>query len=1300
MKARTKVLLILALVVPAAVTGAIFYLRSVHFQERVRAAVVARIEQATGLRTGMDRFTLDLFRGRFSMKKLTLRSREDSGNRLDVVVDEISGSLRLAALWRPRIELNELNLQRPHLTIAPEPGGSAWSLQPIVRNALDFAARKVTITDGWVDLNYRHIPLNMVMDALNCDIRYRPNPVSYEVQLEYKNSPLDWAERRFVYDLRTKFRLLPSGLEIESFEFREDKSHFTGNGRINDWTAPTLQVAINGTLAHGLLILLAPGLEESRGDVGINGDLRLDDSGYRLWGRLRVDVLGYRQTAARAVTGLFEIKADVLSLREVNGRMGGGSFRIDGDIQLRGENVPPHRLNISAKNVALRDTSGILDLGSLALENIADGELALDWRNGEPLSVAGAVNLHAIADTGAGSELRTALQGNTEFTYRAKTWYVKKSDLVSPDSHIEILGEDAEHFRVRVDTDRPAEVFRLVRGFSTTVEDWMRSTDDWQQIGGRFQLSGEVVWRQPDAMAYDGQITVADGRFRGYSLDNMSAAASWSGSLVKLHSLKAHRGTQSVEGNLNLDLPHGEVGPAVSFEGNIRRISLESLGDMGVNLKAPVTGSLNGQGKVSYAGGTFHGNAQFQIDQGSYQLQPFDLLRASVEVDGSELHIVDGQITRASASIGAHGEVNLDTQAMNLSVRLNELPLLDIPQVKASGLGIDGRITAAGEIRGTLDSPEYHGSVDLYGLRYAGWDLGQGKATIDLRKQTLTAQFDVLSDLGGFRGEIHLRTEADYPGQLTVEFRDWNVRKMIANNAPALLNDFSTALHGNLTVDGSFGELSKLKYRGDMDGARFKIHGYELRNEGGIRFTGDSQKLVVEEAHLVGEGTSLSLEKNGMFPFDAEAPMNLHLSGKLNLQFLNRLADKVGVSGSAAVDVNITGSQHAPEVLGRAVLEGARIEHQDLPYPLSALKGSIIFSRNSIQFENLEGVIGSGTIQITGAVEHQISELRGMNLQASLHKVRLRIPTDFVSTIDAELNLRGGPDTQVLTGDITVLRSEYLRDFSVLEQLLGRPSPSGPQATQPLLAGVRLNVSIHSQDGLYIDNELARVQAGLSLTLGGTYAFPSLTGRVEATEGSLFFRGNRFDILRGSADFIDRNRINPVFDIRAEADVRSYQMRLDITGDLDHLRVNLTSDPPLSTVDILSMLATGKNDQTVTAGTQSARYEQQMTGLSAASILSEGITGVIGKRVQSIFGLESFRVDPFLAGAENDPTARVTVSERLSKDLAITFSRNLTTNKEQIVILEYDVNKTLSIIATRDEDGSYGVDFRFRKWFR
>jgi translocation and assembly module TamB len=104
-----------------------------------------------------------------------------------------------------------------------------------------------------------------------------------------------------------------------------------------------------------------------------------------------------------------------------------------------------------------------------------------------------------------------------------------------------------------------------------------------------------------------------------------------------------------------------------------------------------------------------------------------------------------------------------------------------------------------------------------------------------------------------------------------------------------------------------------------------------------------------------------------------------------------------------------------------------------------------------------------------------------------------------------------------------------------------------------------------------------------------------------------------------------------------------------------------------------------------------------MAGISAASVLSENLTGVLGKRVQRILGLESFRVDPFLAGAENDPTARITISERISKDLVVTYSRNLTTSREQIVVIEYDIRRDLSMVATRDENGKFGLDFRFRK---
>jgi translocation and assembly module TamB len=1279
--------------------AAITYLRSARFQERARQTLIARIEQATGLDADIGRFSLDILRGRFLLNRFELRSRKGTGNRFSLTVDEISGSIKLAALWRPKIDLGELNLIRPRMTIMREPNAASSNLQPIIRRSLDVAARRAAIRDGLVDLNYRHIPLNLVMDSLDCSIRFQSNPERYVVDVAYKNSPLDWAGRKFVYDLNANVQLLHTGLTIHSFELREDKSRLSGSGTVDNWGAPVLRVRATGTLASEDLTLLTPDLKDARGNVSFISDIQWDAHGYHLTGQFTAEEGRYRQTTARQITGSYEIKDDVLRLRAVSGRMGGGRFEIDGDLQLKAASPAPHHIKISAKNIVLRDASGILDLRALALENSVDAEATIGWRHGlEDLVAEGTVDLHGLTGPAPESAMRTALAGTADFAYRKGVWYVKRASLASANTRIEELGLNPERWHVQLDTDRAGEVFSIARSFSSSLEDLIKDNPDLTGISGRYHLDGDVLLRPPEAMAYEGQVMVTDGRWRNCSIDGLGASASWDGSRLRLRSMKLRKGVQSAEGDFTMDLPQGGSGASFYYDGTLSRISLASLGDLGIDFKTQVAGALSGQGKVSYERGMLQGGGQFQIEKGSYNGEPFDLMRAGLEIKGRELHVTEGRINRGSAAVSARGQVNLETREMNLSARLEELPLLSIPEVKASGVAVDGRVSASGEIHGTPDRPEFKGNVDLEDLFYAGWNLGKGKATVDLRDKILSVKFDVQSDLGGFQGEAHLSTDAGYPGHATVEFRDWNVKKIIASSAPALFSDFSTALHGSLAIEGSFAELSGLKYRGEMDGARFKIHGYEFRNDGMMRFSGDHQKLVVEDARLIGQGSSLTLEKNGVFPLEAGGALNLHLVGRLNLGFLDHLAARVGVSGAAAIDVNITGSQRAPEVLGRAALEDARINYEDLPYPLSALRGNIIFSRNSIKLEDVTGSIASGTIQLGGTVEHQDAQLRAINLQASLRKARLRYPKDFVSTIDADLNLRGAPDAQVLTGDVSVVRADYLHDFAVLQQFLGHPSgPSGPQVTDPLLAGVRMSVSVHSRDGLYIDNELIRVQAGMSLTLRGTLAYPSLTGRVDALEGSIFFRGNRFDILNASADFVDRNRINPVLDVRAEADVQSYRLRLDVGGDLDHLRINVTSDPPLSTVDILSLLTTGYSTDTATTRTETQRRQSEMTGLSAASILSESLTGAIGRRVESIFGLQSFRVDPFLAGVENDPTARVTISERLSKDLTVTFSRNLSTNKEQIVVLEYNVNKNLSIVATRDEDGTYGVDFRFRR---
>src|SRR5947208_15276922 len=98
---------------------------------------------------------------------------------------------------------------------------------------------------------------------------------------------------------------------------------------------------------------------------------------------------------------------------------------------------------------------------------------------------------------------------------------------------------------------------------------------------------------------------------------------------------------------------------------------------------------------------------------------------------------------------------------------------------------------------------------------------------------------------------LRVSTEPGYYGKAHLELKDWNTRKVIAGGIPPYLKELSTALEGTLDAEGRFSEPSKVTFKGEMDGARFKINEYELHNSGKIRFVVSEQKVRVEEFKLV-----------------------------------------------------------------------------------------------------------------------------------------------------------------------------------------------------------------------------------------------------------------------------------------------------------------------------------------------------------------------------------------------------------------------------------------------------------------
>jgi translocation and assembly module TamB len=300
------------------------------------------------------------------------------------------------------------------------------------------------------------------------------------------------------------------------------------------------------------------------------------------------------------------------------------------------------------------------------------------------------------------------------------------------------------------------------------------------------------------------------------------------------------------------------------------------------------------------------------------------------------------------------------------------------------------------------------------------------------------------------------------------------------------------------------------------------------------------------------------------------------------------------------------------------------------------------------------------------------------------------------TVVNAGLRLRGSLDSPLLEGNVEIeslaLRSNF-EDFLALmsDEKLRTPSSSP-------FGGLRLSVHVEGGKNITIQNQLADVEARVDLDWKGTVDEPSITGHIEASGGTLSFQGNKYTVTRGNIDFVDPLRVQPVLDIEAESQVRDYRVILSITGRGDNPKLSIRSDPPLPELEIVSLIAGGRTREELAAQrnpASSVPSSERLFQSGATSILFDLLRQRVGNRL-GLLGTGRVRIDPFLVGTEATPGTRITLSEQVTKDLTVTYSQDLSSNRQQVILIEYFVSRNSSILASRDELGYFGLDLRHR----
>jgi translocation and assembly module TamB len=381
-------------------------------------------------------------------------------------------------------------------------------------------------------------------------------------------------------------------------------------------------------------------------------------------------------------------------------------------------------------------------------------------------------------------------------------------------------------------------------------------------------------------------------------------------------------------------------------------------------------------------------------------------------------------------------------------------------------------------------------------------------------------------------------------------------------------------------------------------------------------------------------------------------------------------------------------------------LENASARVADFPTGLNAVKGELVFDDTRLLFSDVTAEAGGGTLHLSGSIYYVERPLR-YDISARSDKTRIRYPEGMSWLVAGNLRLVGTTDAAVLSGRVAIERVTLSQGLEVAGGLISeKEGIYGPSTNSKFLRNLQFEIEAVSTPDARMQWPGAELAAEADLRVRGTWEHPILLGHIHVLSGDLLFRGNRYRVARGDINFSNPFRLDPLVNVEASTTIQQYEITLNFTGQASKLTLAYRSDPPLPSNDIVTLLALG---QTTSEATVRGGATTQSSATGASALLTETVSRQVGGRLERLFGITSFRVDPALttvgSPSGQNAGARVSVQQRVTPNLTVTYVSNVGSAQQQVIQIEYNVTRAISIVALRDYNGTFGVDIKIKKRF-
>jgi translocation and assembly module TamB len=975
----------------------------------------------------------------------------------------------------------------------------------------------------------------------------------------------------------------------------------------------------------------------------------------------------------------------------------------------------------------------------------ASGPVGLEGALHQKMALRLTANL-AIAPASEGPPVHG--QVNAAYTASSGILDLGRSILTLPSSRADFSGAFGRELRVHFETRDLNDVLPVLGLNAAGVPVKLEN--------GAATFDGTVVGKL-DNPQIAGHLGVTHFSYEARMLDSLDANVALSPGRAEMQNATVTRGPlrSQFQASAGLNQWKADDNSPISGGGTIRNAS---IADLQALVAPPVLTQATAPAArgPELPSGTLSGNAQFggtvgsptvtgdiDVAKGSYYEEPFDRFTAHVSYAGRRAEVASAQVSAGAKQVQLsatfdHAPDHFDAGHLRFGVATNAMPLHQIQTLVKARPGVQGtaQLSASGEVdispaaagQAGFRITDLHADLSGKGLRLEGQSFGDTHLTASSQGQVLSAHLESDFANSAIRGDGEWKLEGEYPGSATIRFSKLDFAQLRAWIAPLgsepaarppalpgakpaaaadATDRVAGSAEGELRFEGPALKPASMKAElrvpkleiGPAPGSVPPASAITLTNSGPIVASMANSVVTVESARLVGRSTDLSI--TGKVLLDQKSPLDLRVNGHVDLAIVQTFDPDLVSSGTVTADATVRGSIGAPQLNGRMQFEKAAFTLSDFPNGISNANGVVLFTAERATIQSFSGETGGGKIELSGSAGYS-GGATVFQLQAHANQIRVRYPEGVSTVLNADLNLTGTPERSMLAGSITILRTGFnlQSDFSSLIAKSAEPVRT-PAVQAGILGGLNFDIQINTDPDVQLQSALTEdLQADANLRLRGTVTNPAVIGRVTITQGQVVFYGTKYTINQGTVSFYNALKVEPILDVDLETKANGIDVTLTVAGPLNKLRLTPRSDPPLQFSEIVSLLATGRtptSDPTLLAQQSTAPGSWQQMGASA--LLGQAIANPVAGRLQRFFGVSKLRIDPTLPGVENNPQARLTLEQQVTPDITFTYITNVTSSNPQVIRAEWSFSKQWSVVALREENGTFGLDFFFKKRF-